>query len=151
MDKVITSDDIIQKIALKFKLPEYEVREAVENNINFIKHLIDNEDTLSIRIPHLGNFYFHFRSFLRLKLSKLKDNKKIEKYEEEILNNLSKKEEKFKEYSNDVRYMGIDVKKFSRHYKKKLLRVKWYSSLLPITEIENKQNKYFNGELTDDE
>lgn len=151
MDKVVTSDDIIKKISAKLNVPENKVRDVVENNIQFIKHLVDNTETLSMRIPHLGNFYFHYRSFLRLKLSKIKENKKLENYEEVILENLSKKEAPLKEYMDNVRYMGKDVKRFSRHLKKKLLRTHWYSSMKPIEFIEERQNKYFNGQLEDED
>lgn len=70
--KLIEFDDIIKELAEEKNIPYEEIEELCSLSLKYIKHLTEQERTLSVLIPELGNLYYseRFGEFFKNRFNK---------------------------------------------------------------------------------
>lgn len=141
-----TREDIIKAVAAKSGLKEDEVKLAFETSVNYIKTLATDEKTLAIRIPYVGQLYFHVNTYVKYLIDRAKFTKRDSEIGKDklakILKNKSKYEA-FLDYEDLVRDKGY-LAPFVRlkHRRRKISKSPLHTSRYPIIEIERIQNEF---------
>lgn len=79
--EIVLFEDIVQEIVEETELPYEIVEEICRLNIDYVKHLTNQEDTLTILLPELGNLYYSERlgEFYKKRVSSYEGNESKER------------------------------------------------------------------------
>lgn len=135
------TDDILEEVAKEFGITHEEARHVYNNNVKYIRHLMNTEDTCAVNIPWIGTI--HVNKGLLYKSLKSQEQARDrdcdidqEKYESNL-----RRMEKIKDLEKRRREAG--GKGSTSHTKRTILRKlqkKTGHSLDEIEEIQKKHN-----------
>lgn len=135
MSNITTTQEILDKVANRLKLPPSKVKLVYDSILEHLKYLVEKTDATAINLPYVGILHLRVAKAIRRRAKK---NKK--KRDTSILDSKINKIESFVEYQNK------ESKNFivNRHYQKDKITMKYYKgdkSIQEIEEIQNEKNK----------